>query len=116
MKSRILVCGGRNYWDRAAFDAAMECAQKWFAQRFCIIEGDATGADTLAKEWARKRGVPVITMCANWTIFGDQAGSLRNIWMQEFAMPDLVIAFPGGIGTASMVDIATENGVDVWKL
>ena len=115
MKSRILVCGGRDYWDRETFDRAMHFASQWFTARFCIIEGGATGADTLAKEWANKRGVAVLTVAANWTLYGPQAGTLRNIWMQEFGLPDLVIAFPGKFGTAGMVDIATQNGIDVWK-
>jgi hypothetical protein len=30
--------------------------------------------------------------------------------------PDLVVAFPGGKGTAMMVDIATKAGVKVIKV
>ena len=114
MKSRILVCGGRNYYDRVVFNNAMGHALQWFGFTYCIIEGDATGADALAKEWGRSQGVPVITMAANWTMYSKTAGSVRNSCMLEWAKPDLIIAFPGGAGTANMVRIAKEAGVDVW--
>ena len=50
---------------------------------------------------------------ANWKKHGRAAGPIRNKQMLEEAKPDLVIAFPGGAGTANMVKQAREAGVKV---
>lgn len=67
----------------------------------------------LARGWAAERTLPYMTFPANWDRFGKAAGPIRNKWMLEYGQPDLVVAFPGGKGTAHMVKIATEAGVAV---
>jgi hypothetical protein len=47
--------------------------------------------------------VPVIEFPANWKVYGRAAGPIRNMKMLLEGKPDLVVAFPGGIGTADMV-------------
>lgn len=115
VKKRILVCGGR----RGSFEMQKLVTEKldqlvtghFFARDFCLIEGGATGVDSFAKLWAINAGVPVLEVAANWGAFGDQAGSIRNRWMLDWAFPDLAIAFPGGAGTADMVKKAKRSGV-----
>jgi UDP-N-acetylmuramoylalanine-D-glutamate ligase len=41
---------------------------------------------------------------------------MRNKWMLTDGKPDLVIAFPGGRGTASMVNLARAAGVPVTEI
>lgn len=113
MKSRILVCGGRNYFDRRVFGVSMQHLRQHFAPQFCIIEGGASGADTLAREWAFDHTVPLLEFPANWRNMGHSAGTIRNTWMLDFGLPDFVIAFPGGTGTANMVRQAQARGIDV---
>lgn len=50
---------------------------------------------------------------ADWARFGKSAGYLRNKQMLEEGKPDLVVAFPGGRGTANMIAIAMKAGVKV---
>lgn len=114
-KSRILICGGRDFNDYALFTSSMLYIQQFFAKNFCVIQGGASGADRMAMMWAINQGVPMIAMPANWQFYGKGAGALRNGWMLEWALPDLVIAFPGGDGTANMVNQAHEWGCDVWE-
>lgn len=52
-------------------------------------------------------------MDANWDFYAKRAGSIRNGWMLKWAQPELVIAFPGGIGTANMKEQAYQAGVPV---
>ena len=100
---RILVCGGRDYIDKATVDYTLNEARKhWFAEDFCIIEGGATGADRLARSWANHNAICVITICANWDVHGNRAGSIRNGWMLQYGKPDCVLVFPGGKGTRDM--------------
>ena len=43
------------------------------------------------------------------------AGPKRNQQMLDEAKPDMVVAFPGGKGTAHMRQIAKAAGVPVWQ-
>lgn len=77
-----------------------------------IIEGGAPGADRLARLWSESRGVHCASVCALWGKYGKKAGPLRNAAMLDLR-PDVVIAFPGGSGTANMVRQAEAAGVRV---
>lgn len=114
---RVLVCGGRNFDDRAAIAKALapyKPANVVTDVSDCIlILGGAPGADTLAEEWADVFGVRKRIFPANWKEHGRAAGPLRNQRMLDEGKPDLVIAFPGGRGTADMVRRAEKAGVPV---
>jgi hypothetical protein len=110
--TKVLVCGGRDFDDRAALDAALDRLHA--QQRFTlVIAGGAPGADTMAEEWARDRGIRTRIFRARWSIYGRAAGPIRNARMLRKGRPDLVVAFPGGKGTAGMVALAREAGVEV---
>jgi hypothetical protein len=78
-----------------------------------IINGGATGYDTLVESYCEANGVPYCVYPALWTVFGKSAGPKRNRYMLDFAQPDLVIAFPGGKGTTDTVTLAKEKGIKV---
>lgn len=115
---KILVCGGRNYADKVLFDAIM--LRVMFGCNYretCIIEGGATGADGMAKAWGKHRGIAVLSVDANWEFYGRyMAGPIRNTWMLTFCKPDIVVAFPGGAGTANMVIQAGRILIPVFKV
>lgn len=106
---RVLVCGGREYNDR---DNVLDVLRLNVPVGATIIEGGARGADTLARQWARAFEVPCETWKADWEKHGKAAGLIRNEEMLRSGI-DLVIAFPGGRGTAHMKRIAREAGVKV---
>ena len=110
---RILVCGGRNYKDRERVFSVLSAAVQWFDINFVIIEGGATGPDWYSKEWAHAHGHPCIEMKAAWDFYGQGAGAIRNQLMLTHAMPDLLIAFPGGTGTRDMIARCKKAGVTV---
>ena len=78
-----------------------------------VIEGDARGADRMAGEWAQCHGVQNLKFRAEWEKLGRKAGPIRNQLMLDEGRPDLVVAFPGGRGTADMVRRARAAGIDV---
>jgi hypothetical protein len=82
----------------------------------CLIQGGSTGADALAKAWAIKNGVPMFECPANWSYYGTSAGPVRNAWMVDYFPTTLVVAFPGGSGTASMVKIARALRIEVKEV
>ena len=112
--NRVLCFGGRNYADAAkVHEVLWFLATAWQAP-FVVINGGARGADTLCKEWGLKHGYPTITMDAPWTAMGRSAGSIRNGWMIEFALPNYAVGFPGGTGTADMTKRLKRAGIPVW--
>jgi predicted Rossmann-fold nucleotide-binding protein len=56
------------------------------------------------------------TFPAPWKSQGRAAGPRRNLTMFEASHPDLVVAFPGGAGTANMIEIAREAGTKVIEI
>jgi precorrin-6x reductase len=78
--------------------------------------GDAGGADALASAWSLVYGIPNRRYVAKWGKHGRAAGPIRNQQMLEDNPIDLVIAFPGGAGTADMVSRAEAAGIEVRRI
>lgn len=131
---RAIICGGRKYtmdavdwWRLDAFHAAEPGP---LGRHGCqlgpldaVYEGGANGADKAARAWAESRGVPVVPFPAEWSEHGNAAGPLRNMAMlaghaPEGCVPEaeMVIRFPGGVGTANMVAQARAREVPVLDL
>lgn len=111
---RVLVCGGRDYADKdevwKALDVMLRGARH---DTLTIIQGGATGADKLARDWCADRCVPYDNYPADWGKHGKAAGPIRNQRMIDEGRPNLVLAFPGGRGTADMVRRARVAGIRV---
>lgn len=110
---RILVTGGRKFEDAAYVNEILSAIHQEEGGIEVLINGGAPGADTLGKGWALANGIPVATYEPDWKKFGKSAGPRRNQRMLEMEKPDLVVAFPGGRGTADMVGRAMAAGVQV---
>jgi hypothetical protein len=101
---RVLVTGGRDF----ALPNVVHEILSSIQQRFGIEElghGEAEGLDTLAKLWALCHGIPVAgyeATQAEWEVWGNRAGNIRNSRMLRSFQPNLGVAFPGGSGTADM--------------
>lgn len=114
---RVLVCGSRTFDNEGLLYLTLSSLH--FDNEFsCVIEGEAKGADTLAREWAESRLVPVERYPADWGTHGRAAGPIRNRMMLEEGKPDLVVAFLAkslaeSKGTANMVKQAMAAGVKV---
>lgn len=136
---KILVCGGRKFGDLktvkrgtplwhervaqyrfvhrtldAMFPADKDDMTTWLPPPdTVIISGMASGADTAAVDWAMVNWVSFLEFPADWKKLGSAAGPIRNQQMIDEGMPDLVLAFPGGTGTADMVRRARTAGIEV---
>jgi len=112
---RVLVCGGRNYNDSIRISTVL--TELDLTRPFtALIHGGASGADRIAGKWATAGGLTVESYPAEWGKFGYAAGPKRNAQMLAEGKPDIVVAFPGGKGTADMVRRAKAAGVEVMEI
>lgn len=116
----VLVCGGRNYNDRAKVFEKLGEIIGYGGHPDCrglvIIHGGANGVDKLANEFADYAGHRTDIYRADWEAHGKAAGPIRNQRMLDEGKPSLVIAFLGGRGTADMVRRAKAAGVRVVEI
>jgi len=115
---RILVCGGREYGQQVEEERRVfEVLDAQYAQSpiELVIQGGARGADTMGRLWAEARSIDCLTVPAKWEIHGRAAGPMRNTRMLNYK-PQLVIAFPGGRGTADMVRKAKRANLLVMEI
>lgn len=114
---RVLVCGGRDYNNFAAVSYALAELRRRHG-KLIVIQGGATGADWCARRWCFLLNGPVhmINEPADWKAHGKAAGPIRNQLMLDEHKPDLVLAFPGGNGTADMIRRAEKAGIPVQRM
>lgn len=105
---RVLVCGSRHFNN----EELMEDVLKQF-NITTVIEGEARGADTLARKYAERHGLDVLPFPAQWDLHGKAAGSIRNTQMLKEGKPELVIAFlhEDSRGTLNMINQAERAGI-----
>lgn len=115
MQQTVLVCGGREYANRDMLFSILNVAHAANPIKM-LIHGGASGADDLAGQWARHVGIPWKAYPAAWKSEGKAAGPKRNQKMLDEGKPDMVIAFPGGTGTADMISRAELAHVPVAKV
>lgn len=122
-ETRILICGGRNYTDWQTFTKVVfEVLEKLnlleqkylLPKNVTIISGGATGADTLAADFAVVYWTGYKEFKADWKHYGRSAGPKRNRQMLVEGQPHYVIAFPGGRGTANMKGQARKFGLPIY--
>lgn len=109
-QKQILVCGSRAYIDDEKIHSVLN--------EYDIMElvtGDSSGADRLATNYAKGRGIPLVVLCAEWNRYGRAAGPIRTKKLLDYVSPDvLVIAFDmSGPGTRRTVQDALKRGYEV---
>jgi len=110
---RILVCGGRDWEDADLVESTLGRLHATRGPFERLIHGGARGVDRMAGKWARDNGVLEWDFLPEWHRAGAPEGTTRNQRMIAEAAPDLVVAFPGGPGTADMVERAKGAGIEI---
>jgi hypothetical protein len=112
-KVRVIICGSRYWKDEQAIHDCIDELPKGSV----VIEGRATGADSIAEAYAFSKGILVIAIAARWDWYGRAAGPIRNLELIDWGRPDKVIAFHDDIGnsrgTKDMVKQAKKQKIEV---
>ena len=111
-----IICGGRDFADNEVFNSAMGDLIRLKGVPGDVVQGGASGADDMAKAWADRHAIGSWTVPADWQKHGRAAGPIRNQAMLDKYAVALVVAFPGGRGTADMVRRSRDAGVDVAEI
>lgn len=110
---KALICGDRNYVNKYLIREWLYKLRDWGYDT--IIEGEARGADIIARNEAIKMGFIIERFPAQWEKYGRAAGSIRNRQMLTEGKPDFVLAFHNNIknsrGTKDMLRQAEGVGV-----
>ena len=113
---RIVVTGGRDYENVGLIWAVLDTIHEstpidLLAHGACHLGG----ADIHAENWAKSREVPYMGIPAKFKTGkkGKAEGMIRNGRMLDLVKPDLVVAFPGGNGTAGCIKEAIKREIKV---
>ena len=97
---KVAVVGSRNFNDYEKLKQTLD--QTPDITR--IISGGAKGADALAEQWAKEKGIEIVVYKPDWAKYGRGAGVVRNRLIIEDC--DYCIAFWDGVskGTKSSIE------------
>lgn len=109
----VLVCGGRTFDDQSLLKRTLDDLLLTDGI-ICVVHGAARGADTQADKWAEEAGIERRRYPITRRLQED--GFMRNARMLNREAIDLVVAFPGGNGTADMVRRARQRGIHVIEV
>lgn len=108
----VAVTGGRDFTDIERVRRALRSLEP---KPTLLIHGAAQGADLLAAQVAEEMGIPIEAHPADWEKHKRAAGPIRNAEMVA-RKPDLLLALPGGRGTANMTRQAIAAGIPVRQV
>lgn len=109
---KVYVTGGRDYPHRHRVYETLDS----YGPTLVVTGGCSTGADAYARSWCNSTGVMLLEVPALWSFHGKAAGPIRNRQMAESGLAEFCIAFPGGRGTANMVEECRKAGVPGVKV
>ena len=107
---KLMVCGSRTIVDRDfIYKTIDECiAEKFPSDEIIIIEGEARGVDSIAKQWAIDHNKQIEAYPANWDLYGKSAGFRRNVDMVKACDYCLIIWDGKSKGTKHDIVLCTQ--------
>jgi hypothetical protein len=109
---RVIVCGGRDFNDKAMLSRVL-----WYVHERRgiaeVIYGGQRGAEQMANQWAFEMGIKRIEVRAEWSRYARaKALAIRNRQMFEL-QPHGVIAFLGDRNSQAVEQLARELRVPI---
>ena len=108
---KTIIAGSRDFTDPTLVHAAIAASGFTITH---VLSGGARGIDLAGEAWAAAHAVPVTVLPAAWDRFGKGAGYRRNEALAAQAEALIVCWDQKSPGTAHMVDIALQRGLQVF--
>lgn len=114
---KVLVCGGRDYFDAIHLYRKLNEIHKQ-SPITELVEGGASGADTLARYWAKHNKIEVHTMKVDYASGGSSAFAARDEKLfTDHSDIKLVLGFPTEArGSGILMEKARELGYETRDL
>lgn len=109
----VLCCGSRNWRQLPLMQTVLSRILTLLNQRFVVLHGGASGADSVAGIAAGHLGLDVEIKRPAWHEHGKAAGMIRNTQMLE-RKPDYVIAFWDGKSRGTLDTI--QKAVNTYRI
>lgn len=110
-----------NKWAKLAYIKKREQELVFEAIKNCgweiteVVSGTARGIDKAGEFCAKRLGIPVKKMPAEWDLHGKSAGFKRNQQMAEYGEA-LICIHNGSNGSRHMLNIAKEKGLRIHEV
>jgi hypothetical protein len=105
---KVIIAGSRTITDK---DFVYKCIEESGFNITIAIVGGAEGVDKLGENWAKEKGIKIISVRPNWTKFGRAAGVIRNEEMAQKADAVIVIWDGKSRGSSNMIMNAKKYGL-----
>jgi hypothetical protein len=120
----VAVTGGRDFCNGALIESVLDALHFGSPTQNkthieLLVHGGCVGVDTIAGLWAYTNCIQTCVFAitdVQWRMAGRGSGPYRNRQMLEVTRPNLLVAFPGGCGTANCVQIARGLGIEVLEV
>lgn len=122
LANRLCVTGSRRSKDKDYVWQVLDAIDRRYGPVGLLIQGaggdpdKGIGVDILAALWAVKHRIRVDEYQAEWEIYGNPAGPIRNRRMVKHGRPTLGVAFPGDRGTKDCLGVMRKAGIQVIDL
>lgn len=107
---KLIIAGTRTFKD---YDLLVAKVDRLLSEKgpVQIVSGHAPGADRLAEEYAKNRGMDIRLFHADWYAHQKAAGPIRNEEMAKYS--DGCVCFWDGFsrGTWNMIEMARKYGL-----
>ena len=113
----LLIAGSRNLTEADAVFASTVCGLI-LNKADTLLNGGATGVDTLAHDAAKHVGATAIRCLPDWKTHGKSAGPIRNKQMVDMADEIIVLWDGKSRGTKNVINLAkrARKPLDVYLL
>lgn len=110
---RVIVAGSRTIHDPALVAKAIEDSGFEVTTLIC---GCAPGVDSVGAAWAMARSINVERHPADWDLYREAAGPIRNFQMAKVAHALVLIWDGKSKGSASMKKCARDRGIPIHEV
>lgn len=108
---KVIIAGSRNFGN---YQLLCEKMSEFYSEPIEVVCGNAQGADSLGKKWAREKKYPIKIISPKWQEEGIIAGFNRNVEMASYADEAIVFWDGESKGSEHMIKIMKNINKTVY--